>query len=93
MPVLFRHLVMNLVGKVKVPVFVAAHKDDGCEYSPVADTVELAARFSAARKVQTQVFDGGLPPRTGPCEPLAPHGYLGIEDKVVAAIVAIITEN
>ena len=85
--------ILNLpLEKVKVPVFVAAHKDDGCEYSPAADTVELAALFSAARKVQTQIFDGGLPARTGPCEPLAPHGFFGIEAKVIDAIVAFIME-
>jgi dienelactone hydrolase len=85
--------ILNLpLGKVKVPVFIAGHKDDGCEYSPAADTAELAARFSAAPKVQTQIFDGGLQPRSGPCEPLAPHGFFGIEDKVIDAIVAFIKE-
>jgi dienelactone hydrolase len=85
-----RAIVSLPLEKIKVPVFIAAHKDDGCEYSPAADTAELAARFSAAPKVQTQIFDGGLAPRTGPCEPLAPHGFFGIEDKVIDAIVTFI---
>ena len=29
---------------------------------------------------------GGNPPQTGPCEPLAPHGYFGREAPVVQAI-------
>lgn len=86
--------IINLpLEKIKVPVFIASHKDDGCEHSPAADTPELAARFSAAGKVQTQLFDGGHMPRSGPCDALAQHGFLGIEDKVVDAIAAFIKEH
>lgn len=31
-------------------------------------------------------FEGGLPPRSDPCRPFAPHGFYGIEGRVVAAI-------
>ncbi len=86
--------IINLpLEKIKVAVLIASHKEDGCENSPAADAPELAARFSAARKVQTRLFDGGQTPRSGPCEALAQHGFLGIEDKVVDDIVAFIKEH
>jgi hypothetical protein len=36
-------------------------------------------------------MEGGLPPRSKPCDALSAHGYLGIEDKVVAAVAGWIT--
>jgi hypothetical protein len=31
-------------------------------------------------------FDGGSAPLSNPCDPLSPHGYFGIDQKVVDAI-------
>jgi hypothetical protein len=36
--------------------------------------------------VEIMLFDGGDPPRSGPCQALSEHGFLGIEDRVVDAI-------
>jgi hypothetical protein len=34
---------------------------------------------------------GGEPPRSGPCEPRAAHGFFGLDEAVVAAIARWIT--
>lgn len=71
---------------VKIPVLVVAHKDDHCRVSPASAAGSIARAFSHSPKVETLIFEGGLPPRSDPCMPFAQHGYLGIEEKVVVAI-------
>jgi hypothetical protein len=49
-------------------------------------------RLSAAPRKELLTFSGGEAPQSEACEPLAPHGYFGIEEKVVDAIAAWITK-
>ena len=37
-------------------------------------------------------FEGGLPAQSGECEARSAHGYLGIEEQVVAGIAAFILD-
>ena len=41
-----------------------------------------AAALSAAPKRERLTFTGGDAPQSDPCEPLAPHGYFGIDATV-----------
>lgn len=41
---------------------------------------------SSTRKRELLTFEGGKPPESGPCDPLAPHGYCRIAAQVVGAI-------
>jgi pimeloyl-ACP methyl ester carboxylesterase len=66
--------------RIKVPLLVVHHKDDGCRSSPYD-----AAR-SLGRDHPLVSVSGGSPPQTGPCEPLSPHGFFGRESDVAGAM-------
>jgi hypothetical protein len=66
----------------KIPLLFVHHRDDGCNSTPYREAERLAARFPLVS------VNGGKPPETGPCEPLAPHGYYGKERETVAVIAA-----
>lgn len=59
------------------------HADDGCRLTPYADAPSTA---TAARAALITVR-GGLPARSGPCQAMSPHGFLGREEATVDAIV------
>ena len=67
---------------VKIPLLFVHHRDDGCALTPYSEAERLAARFPLVS------VRGGKSPETGPCQPLAPHGYYGKEADTVAAIAA-----
>ena len=45
-----------------------------------------ALKQAPAKELMT--FEGGSPAISSPCEAKAPHGYLGLEPRVVSAIAA-----
>jgi pimeloyl-ACP methyl ester carboxylesterase len=74
---------------INVPALVVSHRDDPCPCSPAsgADRVLAALTALGAAKKQARIFAGGGPARTKKlCEAMTPHGFIGIEDGVVAAI-------
>jgi hypothetical protein len=73
---------------INVPSLVVAHQDDGCRLTPPADAPRLRAALTGAPRTEIMLFAGGNPPRSGPCEAMAQHGYFGIEQEVVARIAA-----
>ena len=62
---------------IKVPVLFVHHRDDGCASSPYQNVERLSKTYPLVS------VSGGNPPQTGPCDPLAPHGYFGREAPVV----------
>jgi pimeloyl-ACP methyl ester carboxylesterase len=76
---------------VRIPTLIVHNRDDGCVVCPFGQASELLSRFTAAPRKQLIAFEGGAPPISDPCEALSRHGYIGIEDKVVAAIADWIT--
>jgi len=76
------------LGNIKAPVLIASHKQDECPVTPPEDAERIKSALSAAPKVDIMLFEGGDSPRSEPCEALAQHGYIGIENKVVDAISA-----
>jgi pimeloyl-ACP methyl ester carboxylesterase len=77
--------------RIRVPVLLVHHRDDACRASRYADTSWAMRRLSAAPKRELLTFSGGDAPQSEACEPLAPHGYFGIEERVIDAITAWIT--
>ncbi|GAB3256997.1 alpha/beta hydrolase [Chitinimonas naiadis] len=65
---------------IKVPLLFVHHVDDGCAASPYYPAKKLAASYPLIS------VHGGKPATSGPCEPFAPHGYLGMEEATVDAI-------
>lgn len=68
--------------KVKMPLLLVHHEDDGCGATPYFEAERLARRFPLI------TVRGGKTPESGPCEPLAQHGFYGREAETVDAIAA-----
>lgn len=72
---------------INVPVYLVAHHDDLCDVTPPSDIKVLKSRLSAGSpKIGTKIFYGGTTTLTSECNPLAAHGFFGIEPKVVEDI-------
>jgi hypothetical protein len=65
---------------VRVPVLFVHHREDGCGATPYSGAARLAEKFTLIS------VKGGTPPKSGPCEPFAAHGFLGKEAETVDAI-------
>lgn len=71
---------------VSIPVLVATHRGDACPVTKPEDARSLRHRFTSSPRVQVLSFNGGSAPLSDACDPLAPHGFFGIEQKVIEAI-------
>ena len=74
------------LARIAVPTLVVNHRDDGCFVAVPGDAQHLLDALARAPIKEAQLYDGGAPARTKPCEALSPHGYFGIEPQVVAGI-------
>lgn len=68
---------------LRLPTLVVANDHDGCAVSPPGE----AERFEKRLPHGTFLRFSSTSATSDECEPLSPHGYLGIEDDVVAQIV------
>jgi pimeloyl-ACP methyl ester carboxylesterase len=81
------HSVMDVaLEKIRVPVLLAHHKKDNCKASPHSGVKKVAKRLTSAKLVDTMVFEGGKEKPGKHCAGPSYHGFLNIEDKVVADI-------
>jgi hypothetical protein len=71
---------------VAAPALIVSHEDEGCIFTTLAGSQALKDRFSASSSVHFMRVSGGSTPVSGPCDPLSPHGFFGIDQKVVEAI-------
>ena len=71
---------------IRVPALIVYHRADSCFIVSISDGGQIQRKLTNSPRTELLVFDGGDPPQSPPCEPLAPHGYFGIEGKVVEAI-------
>jgi pimeloyl-ACP methyl ester carboxylesterase len=73
--------------RIRVPVLVVHHEQDGCKVCPFADLPALMGKLGAAPRSQLLAFNGGEN-RGDPCEAYAYHGYNGLERDVVQQVAA-----
>jgi pimeloyl-ACP methyl ester carboxylesterase len=73
---------------IRVATLVVHHKDDTCQSSPYSGAEAIVKALKKARAKELMTFEGGSPAISAPCEAKAPHGYLGLEPRVVSAIAA-----
>jgi predicted alpha/beta-fold hydrolase len=73
--------------QIRVPILVVHNRDDGCRESPFSDTEAMMGRMRQATVKELLAVSGGTL-RSGPCDALSPHGYYGIEDQMMPAIIA-----
>jgi pimeloyl-ACP methyl ester carboxylesterase len=78
------------LSQVTIPTLLVAHERDACPKTPPAGAGTIAGLLTAAPAVEVKRFSGGDTPRSKPCQAMSYHGFLGIEDEVVAAIAAFI---
>lgn len=81
------------VDAIRQPAFVMWHDQDACSETVPADAAKLAPALKASAKVTVKTLTGGSAPRSGPCDALSPHGFIGIEDQAAGAILAWIDET
>jgi serine aminopeptidase S33 family len=67
---------------VRVPLLVVHHREDGCRSTQYSDIPRGVLNHPLVS------VKGGKPPESGPCEPLAAHGFFGKEAETVDAIAA-----
>ena len=73
--------------KVRIPVLVLHHEQDGCKLCAFADAQAIVPKLVNAPRTQFIGVRGGST-RGDPCEAWAYHGYNGIEAEVVRQIGA-----
>ena len=78
---------------ITVPALLVHHKADNCMATPAFGVSSIADRLTKSPKVATLLFSGGTPPESKACRALSQHGFFGIEEKVVGAIVDWMTAN
>ena len=71
--------------RVRIPVLVAHHREDGCRVCLFADVPPVLERLTATPRKELMVFDGGISVGD-PCEARAYHGFNGIEREVIARL-------
>lgn len=65
---------------IKGPLLFVHHAEDGCAQTPYFSAKRLAATYPLI------TVNGGRPAESGPCDPLAAHGFFGREAETVEAV-------
>jgi pimeloyl-ACP methyl ester carboxylesterase len=73
---------------VRVPALIVANRDDACNVAPPSMARRIAAAMARSPEARVLMVDGGVQRSHKACGSLSPHGYYGIEEKVVGAIGA-----
>jgi pimeloyl-ACP methyl ester carboxylesterase len=79
-------------GLITAPVLVVANQGDACRATPPADAAQIVGALTRAVRKEVIVVSSTAA-QEGPCDPLSPHGYLGIEAQVVQRISDWIRAN
>ncbi|MDR3521225.1 MAG: hypothetical protein P4L54_06370 [Acidocella sp.] len=83
---------LNLAA-ITVPALVMDDTEDACRSSPPGNASVLASRMTASPRTKSILIDGGDTPISGPCDPLSYHGYLGVENQAVSAMINFIEDK
>ncbi|PYN73910.1 MAG: alpha/beta hydrolase [Candidatus Rokuibacteriota bacterium] len=73
------------LAKLKIPVLVVHHEQDGCRLCLFSDMPPLMQKLAPLPRKELVAFKGGES-RGDPCEAFAHHGYSGLERQVVDRI-------
>jgi len=71
--------------KLKMPILVVHHENDGCALCPVALTSSLMEKLTSSSAKELIIIQGGQS-KGEPCLAFAHHGFNGVEKEVVAKI-------
>lgn len=73
------------VERIRIPVLVVHHKEDGCKHCSYDDIPVLMKKIAATPRKELLAFNGGKS-QGDPCQAMAYHGFNGIEQEVVTQI-------
>jgi pimeloyl-ACP methyl ester carboxylesterase len=73
--------------RLRVPVLVVHHQQDGCSHCPYGEVPTLMGKLVNVPRAQAIGMTGGIT-RGDPCEAASHHGFNGIEAEVVQKTVA-----
>ena len=79
--------------RISQPVLIVHHEDDDCVVCDFYSAKRLPGQFKQAKNVGFKSYTGGLPAQSGSCGPLSEHGFLGLEENVIAYISQWIKDN
>ncbi len=74
------------LGKITIPVLIVHHRSDNCRATPIGSALALPKWLKRSPRVDFVEVLGGDAAISDPCEPLAPHGFLGRERETVGVI-------
>ena len=81
------------LAQITVPSLITVHENDLCFVTPPSALESVRDALTSAALVKTKEFDEGFPALSSdPCDATTPHGYLGVEPKVVKKITDWIAE-
>ncbi|HVT55690.1 MAG TPA: alpha/beta hydrolase [Xanthobacteraceae bacterium] len=84
-----RKLVHDNPALMNLPTLIVHHRKDGCDKTSPANVAPFKVWYEKnGRKLDVIWMDGGLPPKSKPCNARAPHGFYGLDDQVVGKIAA-----
>jgi len=78
------------LGRIKLPVLIVHHENDGCQWTSFRGAQHVSKRFESSPRVNFLAVQGGHPALSSdPCQgSWTPHDLFGKEPEVVAAIIA-----
>ncbi|WP_431099165.1 alpha/beta hydrolase [Polaromonas aquatica] len=76
--------------KLRIPVLVVHHEQDGCKVCAFSDMPQLMSKLAKTPKAELLTFTGGQS-RGDPCEAMAYHGFNGLEAEVIGKIGTWVT--
>lgn len=74
------------VKDIKLPVFVIAHRDDGCYVTPPGNVASLLDAMPEAPRKDSLTLSGGAGAGGDPCGSQSAHGFLDSEEPAVKAM-------
>ena len=74
------------VSTIAIPTLFVHNREDACPICPFDRIAGLMDAFKRVPRKELLAVSGGDTPKSGPCEGLSRHGYIGIEREVVAGI-------
>jgi hypothetical protein len=76
------------IGRYTGPVLLVHHEKDACAYTPASSAKAFKPLLSSATIVDIKLLSGGSAGKGDPCQAQSPHGFIGLDDKVVATVTA-----
>lgn len=81
------------LGQVRVPVLLLHHSDDRCHVTPARHVGNVRDALARSPRAEVRMLSGGWPAKASDeCAALANHGFYGLYDQAVAAMVGWLDE-